>query len=439
MRKFQEGGVYDVQPLVPSVSPIPNLPNVEYPEMSAVDLNSLLSLQVDQETRIKRQQDRLLQEQNQIDKAQSVYYTLKDDLFGDYHSEYQGEVISGAKKKYNVTEDLVNSDNLFTLKDQTQNLYKATTDPEVLKVFGEVEYANKIREGLPTQMTPEQKDAFANEWQNYLNFRPARPGERYDMTKLALAATNVTAPKKATNAANFFPATQRVASQLANVDLADPAQQTVALNAIRNAWFIQDPEDAKAQGLITSDPTTGAPVMTPLGEQVALGQLEAATLGASTKQAAQIELDAAKKTNTKEINPPKAKSESTTKTPEEKKADAVTEGWKVILSIAERDGSYDIIKNINPEQFDWLKAKLIALMAADGGASLTASKFRTEWLRELRKIATADPNAVIDPANTFQTEGQDNTVPRVGVTVAPPAKNAPSKGAFGEQMGTGKN
>lgn len=61
MRKFQEGGVYDVQPLVPSVSPIPNIPNVEYPQMSAVDLNAILSLQDTQEARIQRQQDRALQ------------------------------------------------------------------------------------------------------------------------------------------------------------------------------------------------------------------------------------------------------------------------------------------------------------------------------------------------------------------------------------------
>ena len=420
MRKFQEGGVYDVQPLVPSVSPIPNIPNVEYPQMSAVDLNAILSLQDTQEARIQRQQDRALQEQAALDRAQAVYYNKRDDLFGDYHSEYQGEVIAGAKKKYNVTDDLVNSDNLFTLKDQTKNLFKATSDPEVTRVFGEIEYANKIREGLPANMTKEQKDAFATEWQNYLNFRPTRPGERYDMTKLALSATDTKAPPKASSASNFFPATQRVATQLANVDLTDPAQQDVALNAIRNAWFIQDAEDAMGQGFITKDPTTGAPIMTPLGEQVALGQLEAATLGASTKQAAQIELDAAKKTNTKVINPPKPKTEKD-KTPEEKKADAVTEGWKVILSIAQRDGSLDMIKDIDPNTSEWLKAKLIALMAADGGASLTSSKFRTEWLRELRKIAT--PGSTVVPVTPFTA------------TPTPQVQDAPSQGGFKKQTG----
>lgn len=429
MKKFQEGGVYDVQPLVPGVSPIPNLPNIEYPEMSAADFSSILSLQDDQETRIKRQQDRILQEQNQLDKAQSVYYTLKDGLFGDYHSEYQGEVITGAKKKYGVTDDLINSDNLFTLKDQTNNLYKATSDPEVLRVFGEVEYANKIREGLPTQMTPEQKDAFATEWQNYLNFRPAPGNTRYDMTKLALAATNTPA-KKATSAANFFPATQRVATQLANVDLSDPAQQEVALNAIRNSWFIQDPDDAVAQKLITTDPQSGVPAFTPLGETVALQQLEAATLGASMKQQAQIELDAAKKTNTKEITPPKAKTEKD-KTPEEKKLDQVKQGWQVVLSIAQREGVQDQIKGIDPTKSEWLKAELIKLMATDGGAQIDPVEWAVQWMPKLMKLVNS---VAPEPQATFDDNG-------MLIQAAPPGPavrkttDAPSQGGFKKQQG----
>lgn len=424
MRQFQQGGVSDVQPIVPDVGTIPNLGNIDYPEVAPADLLTLLSLQKDQDTRLREQEAKALKEQQNLDNAQKVYYNLKDDMFGDYHSAYQGEVLANARKKYNVTDDLLNANDLFTIKSQTENLYKATTDPEVLHVLGEIENANQIRNSLPNTLTQDQKDAFAAEWQNYLNFRPTRPGERYDLTRLALASSNTPQPK-AGSAKDFFGPTQRVATQLENVDLEDPDNKAVALKAVRNAWFLHDPDNAIEQKLIAVN-SSGSPELTPQGEAVALDQLNAARMSSQADILSKINLDAAKKENTKRINPPKTH-KSKEDEQADKEAEQVAKGWEVILSMAKTTGVYDQVVEIDPNTTPWLRAKLINLIQTDGGASLNSTKFRKEWIRDLMKLT---PAPAVNSTDPFFSNDLGNQTPTVA-----PVKT--SKGAFSQQMGSG--
>lgn len=414
-KRFQQGGVFDPAVNIPNVGGIQGSPRINPPQVAPSSLPDLLSLIDDAETRKYREEQRLLREQALVDDAQQQFFELRDPIFGELHNPQQIETAKRVREKYGLSDTIdFDVNNIYTLKSQTNKLRLAARDPDLMKVFGEVEAAKKFRDlaARPGSMTSDEIEGFNSAWDEYIHHDGEKP---FDVNRLFPSAFNKPKEPKQPDFAITSRAT--MANNL-GLDLTNDQDKSVLFDNIANAWYQKDAEGAAKLGYLTIDPTTQFPVLTPLGQQTALNQYQGLQSTYVRKQEDQLQQFETKK----QISERFEDSPSSSKT-EVKNQTAYLGAWSAFIR------ENPDLAELDPDDPD-VKAYFSPLVVK-GGLS-TSDKVKQSVADDLATLLpTPDPQAELKRYERQQTLNkalQQSNVAPVTTIVAPSNTVAPKRG-----------
>jgi hypothetical protein len=241
-KRFQSGGVFDVNPRPQDVGEIPvfNAPTFDIMSLPAEDVAALAS-KMQMAKAQKEASD--LAEQRYQDSLENVYMDYSTKFFGNTHSATQKAKLEALKTKYEIPDQGTVGllENQVMLKDTNRKFRQAMSDPDFISVVGEVDRGNKFRDYAEKYF---DKETFVeweqSAWQPYVtgqaNLEDANPTRFKSAKAVNFASTmNTLVTGKAFDAYDFSNP----------VDASDAEAQLAA------QYQRQNEDAAVKQGLIT--------------------------------------------------------------------------------------------------------------------------------------------------------------------------------------------
>lgn len=223
-------------------------------------------------TAMRVEQQRMLQERTE-EARQNAVLDLQGSMGLTVHNEGQQKELDNIFKQYRITDaDMaaVDWDNEFQVKDLERRFKQATTSQEFLRLRGEVELGNKLRDSALQNLDNEEFLQWSERWNNYTSI--TEPGMRFDIKELAPAVYKGTSGAKV----DFSGELDSVASAFAGADLEDENVQRAINDAVRFTMQAKDVQQAVERGFLQED-ENGNLIPTEAAQNIIRQRIKAAT------------------------------------------------------------------------------------------------------------------------------------------------------------------